>query len=65
MIDEATVRASLARDWGLPDAEIVAHHGGMGSATWFVSLTGVAGPTENEKGLEDARRWLGRLDGVG
>jgi hypothetical protein len=27
-------------------------------------LTGVAGPADNEKGLEDARRWLGRLDGV-
>jgi homoserine kinase type II len=37
VIDESTVRACLAKDWGLPDAEVVAHHGGMGSATWFVS----------------------------
>jgi hypothetical protein len=44
----------------------------MGSATWLVSrggrlfrmahhhhdLTGIAGPADNEKGLEDARRRL-------
>jgi hypothetical protein len=28
-------------------------------------LTGVGGPAGNEKGLEDARRWHGRLNGVG
>jgi Ser/Thr protein kinase RdoA (MazF antagonist) len=28
-------------------------------------VTGVGGPTDNEKGLEDARRWLGRLGGEG
>jgi homoserine kinase type II len=28
-------------------------------------LTGIRGPADNERGLEDARRWLGRLDGVG
>ena len=38
MIDEEAVRASLAYEWGLGNAEVVAHHGGMGSATWFVSL---------------------------
>jgi Ser/Thr protein kinase RdoA (MazF antagonist) len=37
VIDESTVRACLAQDWGLPNAEVTAHHGGMGSATWFVS----------------------------
>jgi Ser/Thr protein kinase RdoA (MazF antagonist) len=36
VIDESTVRACLARDWGLTNAEVIAHHGGMGSATWFV-----------------------------
>jgi homoserine kinase type II len=28
-------------------------------------LTGIDGPADNEKGLEDARRWLARLDGSG
>jgi hypothetical protein len=23
-------------EWGLPNAEVIPHHGGMGSATWFV-----------------------------
>jgi Ser/Thr protein kinase RdoA (MazF antagonist) len=46
VIDEATVRARLAQDWELPDAKIVAHHGGMGSATWFVS--------------QDDRRWVAK-----
>jgi homoserine kinase type II len=40
VIDEVAVRVCIAREWGLGDAEIVAHHGGMGSATWFVSLGG-------------------------
>jgi Ser/Thr protein kinase RdoA (MazF antagonist) len=31
------VHACLAQDWGLPNAEVIAHHGGMGSVTWFVS----------------------------
>jgi hypothetical protein len=28
-------------------------------------LTGISGPADNENGLEDARRWLGRLPHVG
>jgi homoserine kinase type II len=40
LIDEPTVRANLARHWALPDATVVAHHGGMGSTTWFVSQGG-------------------------
>jgi len=31
------VRACLAQHWGLADATVIAHHGGMGSATWFVA----------------------------
>ena len=32
----------LARRWGLTDVAIVAHHGGMNSATWFVGERHVA-----------------------
>jgi Ser/Thr protein kinase RdoA (MazF antagonist) len=34
------VRAFLAEHWGLADATVIAHHGGMGSATWFVAQDG-------------------------
>jgi Ser/Thr protein kinase RdoA (MazF antagonist) len=46
VIDEAAVRACLEREWGLGNAEVVAHHGGMGSATWFISV--------------DERRWVAK-----
>jgi len=39
-IGEAAVQACLARHWDLPDARVVAHHGGMGSATWLVTHGG-------------------------
>ena len=40
MITESSVQACLAHDWGLADAEVDVHNGGMGSATWFVSRGG-------------------------
>ena len=40
MIDESSLRACLADDWGLPDARVEVHGGGMGSATWLVSDNG-------------------------
>ena len=46
MIGESSLRARLADDWGLPDAAVEAHHGGMGSATWLVS--------------QDGRRWVAK-----
>lgn len=41
MIGDAALRRCLATHWGLPDATVEAHHGGMNSATWFVGQ----GPT--------------------
>lgn len=40
VIDDGKLRAGLAAHWGLADAAIQAHHGGMNSATWFVSAGG-------------------------
>lgn len=40
MIGEARLGSCLAAEWGLPGADIVPHHGGMNSATWFVSHGG-------------------------
>jgi hypothetical protein len=37
VIDDPTLRACLASNWALPDAQVEAHEGGMGSATWLVS----------------------------
>jgi homoserine kinase type II len=37
VIGEAALRSWLGRYWGLEDAEVTAHDGGMGSRTWFVS----------------------------
>lgn len=34
---DAQIRAALARHWNLADAEVVPHHGGMNSQTWFVT----------------------------
>jgi Ser/Thr protein kinase RdoA (MazF antagonist) len=36
-------------------AHRIAHH----------DLTGIGGPADNEKGLEDARRWLNHLEDIG
>jgi Ser/Thr protein kinase RdoA (MazF antagonist) len=40
VIDETRLRTCLAQSWGLAEASIEAHHGGMNSATWFVSEGG-------------------------
>jgi Ser/Thr protein kinase RdoA (MazF antagonist) len=37
VIDMPMLANSLAQAWGLPNPQIVVHHGGMGSATWFVT----------------------------
>ncbi|MEV0562301.1 hypothetical protein [Dactylosporangium sp. NPDC050588] len=34
------MRALLATHWGLTGAEVVDHHGGMNSRTWFVTAGG-------------------------
>ncbi|GAA2124109.1 phosphotransferase enzyme family protein [Glycomyces algeriensis] len=46
MISEDVLRASLGHHWGLHNARIEPHHGGMNSGTWFVT----AGP----------RRWVAK-----
>lgn len=33
----SAIRRCLSREWGLNDAEVAPHHGGMNSQTWFVS----------------------------
>jgi Ser/Thr protein kinase RdoA (MazF antagonist) len=40
VISDDRLRHCLADGWGLPDTVVVAHHGGMNSATWFVSQAG-------------------------
>ena len=35
--DTEAVRSVVERQWRLPGAEVTEHHGGMNSATWFVS----------------------------
>ncbi|SBT37244.1 phosphotransferase enzyme family protein [Micromonospora auratinigra] len=40
MIDDGQLRACLATQWGLADATVQVHNGGMNSATWFVSEGG-------------------------
>ncbi|MFU8873942.1 phosphotransferase enzyme family protein [Micromonospora sp. SL4-19] len=40
MIDDERLRAGLADAWGVTDATVEAHHGGMNSATWFVTAGG-------------------------
>ena len=40
MISDAKLREHLADAWGLAQPTIEAHHGGMNSATWFVSQSG-------------------------
>jgi Ser/Thr protein kinase RdoA (MazF antagonist) len=35
------LRAVLRREWGLASVDVVAHHGGMNSATWWVEVDGV------------------------
>jgi len=37
VIGDEELRAGLATYWSLADATITAHHGGMNSATWFVT----------------------------
>jgi Ser/Thr protein kinase RdoA (MazF antagonist) len=37
VIRDEPLRRCLAERWGLPGATVEAHHGGMNSATWFVS----------------------------
>ncbi|MEU5942568.1 hypothetical protein ABZ807_26100 [Micromonospora sp. NPDC047548] len=37
MIDEGKLRSCLADAWGVTDATVEAHNGGMNSATWFVT----------------------------
>ncbi|WP_446212381.1 phosphotransferase [Micromonospora sp. IBSANI012] len=38
MIAEQRLRWCLADAWGLADPKVQPHHGGMNSATWFVSV---------------------------
>ena len=38
MITEPVLVSSLRRHWGLTDARVTVHNGGMGSQTWFVDL---------------------------
>jgi homoserine kinase type II len=40
VIGDETLHTCLAERWGLPEATIEAHHGGMNSATWFVRQGG-------------------------
>lgn len=40
MLTEPVLARCLKRHWGLADAAITAHNGGMGSATWFVDHGG-------------------------
>jgi Ser/Thr protein kinase RdoA (MazF antagonist) len=40
VIGDRRLQRSLADSWGLPEATVEAHHGGMNSATWFVSQSG-------------------------
>jgi Ser/Thr protein kinase RdoA (MazF antagonist) len=40
VIGDEVLRRCLAERWGLPDATVEAHHGGMNSATWFVGRGG-------------------------
>lgn len=37
MIDDVALRSGLARHWGLGDAEVSRHAGGMNSETWLVT----------------------------
>lgn len=37
MISDALLHACLAEHWGLADVRVEPHHGGMNSATWFVT----------------------------
>jgi homoserine kinase type II len=37
-LDDDQVRVALTSRWGLASAEVEPHHGGMNSATWFVTL---------------------------
>lgn len=46
MITEPVLISSLERYWGLTDADVTVHDGGMGSQTWFVDL--------------GARRWVAK-----
>src|SRR5215468_11967632 len=41
MISLDAVRDVLSREWGLAGLDVVAHHGGMNSATWWVDIDGV------------------------
>jgi Ser/Thr protein kinase RdoA (MazF antagonist) len=38
VITEPVLVSSLRRHWGLTDARVTVHNGGMGSQTWFVDL---------------------------
>ena len=38
MITEPVLVSSLRRHWGITDARVTVHNGGMGSQTWFVDL---------------------------
>ncbi|MFF0656664.1 phosphotransferase enzyme family protein [Micromonospora tulbaghiae] len=40
MISDGNLRACIAAHWGLADATVQVHNGGMNSATWFVSEGG-------------------------
>lgn len=40
MIGEGKLRSCLADHWGVADATVEAHNGGMNSATWFVTAAG-------------------------
>lgn len=40
MIGEGELRSGLAEHWGVADATVEAHTGGMNSATWFVTVGG-------------------------
>jgi Ser/Thr protein kinase RdoA (MazF antagonist) len=42
VLTDAEVRAAVVREWGLTGATVTPHHGGMNSATWFVSDAGGA-----------------------
>jgi Ser/Thr protein kinase RdoA (MazF antagonist) len=46
VIDLPMLATTLAQAWELSNPQIVAHHGGMGSATWFVT--------------QDGRRWVAK-----
>jgi Ser/Thr protein kinase RdoA (MazF antagonist) len=39
-LTDAAVRAAVAEQWGIGDATVTPHHGGMNSATWFVEHAG-------------------------